>query len=102
MTDKPKRRRRTPEEREHTLSEKRDAGQQIKVLTEHKAVQGFFDAYQKKLVREMIQMAGGDTEALRIAGLKMQAFLSFKQEISGVIAEGQAAQIQLARMKTDG
>ena len=97
-----KRRRRTPEEREFTLSEKRDAGQQIKALLEHAAVQGFFDAYQKKLVREMIQMAGGDTEALRIAGRKMQALLAFKQDISTVIAEGQAAETQLAKVKTDG
>lgn len=96
-----KRRRRTPEERELNFAETRDVGRKLKSLAEHRTVQRFFDGYQKKLVAEMIQMAGGDTEALRIAGLKMQALLALKQDIASAIAAGQAAETQLTRMKTD-
>ena len=102
MTTTQKRSRRTPEEKEFALVLKRDTGRRLKTLVEDKAVQAFFDAYQKRLVTEMIGKSGEAGDALRIAGLKMQAFLAFKQEISGLVGEGQAAETQLARMKSDG
>lgn len=100
MTER-KRRRRTPEERDFALALKRDAGERIGRLLKEAPVKSFFDDTQKHLVSQITAAAGGDGELLRIAGLRLQVFLQFKQALIAATSEGEAAREKLARVKTD-
>jgi hypothetical protein len=97
-----RRARRTPEHKEFALAESRDVGERLALLMGEAPVKAFFDDTQKQLVSQITAMAGGDGELLRIAGLKLQVFLSFKQALMVAAQQGKAAETQLARMKTDG
>lgn len=96
-----RRARRTSEEKEFALAQTRDVGERIGRLINEGPVKAFFDDTQKQLVSHITAAAGGDGELLRIAGLKLQVFLSFKQALINAASAGDAAKDQLARMKTD-
>jgi hypothetical protein len=96
-----KRARRTPEVKEFELAQARDVSDRLNRLMSEEPVKKFFEDTQKQLVSRITAAAGGDGELLRIEGLKLQVFLSFKQALITAASSGKAAETQLARMKPD-